>query len=130
MSTTTVSASARPVSSSLATSSKFKAFALVFGISFAVMYVICDLYALPLFSFHPATNRIAWGWEGPRSGEGPVMYWYGWVATCFLVAGALGLLATLLPESAVKKIPLMLVWLVPILALIPLFNSLMPFWTK
>jgi hypothetical protein len=58
------------------------------------------------------------------------MYWYGWVATCFLVAGILGLLATLLPESAVKKIPLMLVWLVPILAFIPLFYSLMPFWTK
>jgi hypothetical protein len=35
-----------------------------------------------------------------------------------------------LPESVVKRIPLALVWLLPILALIPLAYSLMPFWTK
>jgi hypothetical protein len=29
-----------------------------------------------------------------------------------------------------RKIPLVLVWLLPILALIPLTYSLMPFWTK
>ena len=41
-----------------------------------------------------------------------------------------GLLATLLPESVTKRIPLFLMWLLPILALIPLAYSLMPFWTK
>jgi hypothetical protein len=35
-----------------------------------------------------------------------------------------------LPESAVKKIPLALVWLVPIVAVPLLVYSLMPFWTK
>jgi hypothetical protein len=42
----------------------------------------------------------------------------------------LGLLATLLPEGVAKKIPLALLWLLPILALLPLAYSLMPFWTK
>ena len=28
-----------------------------------VTYVICAILNLPLFTFHPATNRFAWGWE-------------------------------------------------------------------
>jgi hypothetical protein len=36
----------------------------------------------------------------------------------------------MLPDSVSRKIPLALVWLLPILALIPLAYSLMPFWTK
>jgi hypothetical protein len=69
-------------------------------------------------------------WEAARSGEGPAMYWYGWTMLSILVGFILGLLATLLPEWLVKKVPLALVWLLPILAFIPLAYSLMPFWTK
>ena len=59
-----------------------------------------------------------------------IMYWYGWTVLTLLVGTVLGLIGTLLPESVVKRIPLALVWLLPILALIPLAYSLMPFWTK
>jgi hypothetical protein len=43
---------------------------------------------------------------------------------------ALGGLATLLPERLIKRIPLALIWLLPILAMAPLAWALMPFWTK
>jgi hypothetical protein len=58
------------------------------------------------------------------------MYWYGWTGVTLVAGFILGLLATLLPEGVVKKIPLALLWLLPILALLPLAYSLMPFWTK
>ena len=116
--------------SSLAASAKFKTFVIVFGISVPIMYVACEWFNLPLFTFHPATNRVEFWWGPARSGEGPTMYWYGWTVLSLLVGTVLGLIGTLLPESVVKRIPLALVWLLPILALIPLAYSLMPFWTK
>ena len=48
------------------------------------------------------------------------MYWYGWTATTIIVSTIAGFLATLLPESMTKKLPLILVWLIPMLS-IPFF---------
>jgi hypothetical protein len=135
MTTTTVTQStsstrAAPATSSLAASAKFKTFALVFGITLPVTYVLCEMLNWPLFTYHPATNRVGFWWEPGRSGEGPAMYWYGWTILSILAGLVLGALATMLPEGVVKKIPLALVWLLPILAMFPLAYSLMPFWTK
>lgn len=116
--------------SALASSEKFRTFAVVFAIAGAALYVICDFAGLPLFTFHPATGRVEWGYALPRRGEGPVMYWYGWTATTLIGAAILGGLATLLPPSLARKIPLFLIWLVPIVAIPLLVWSLMPFWTK
>ena len=116
--------------SSLAASVKFRTFAVVFGISVPVIYVVCELFNLPAFTYHPATNRIGWWWEAGRSGEGPAMYWYGWTVLSLVAGFIVGMLGTLLPENVAKKIPLALLWLLPILAFIPLTYSLMPFWTK
>jgi hypothetical protein len=102
----------------------------VFGIAVPVTYFLCEWFNLPLFTFHPATNRIEFWWAPARSGEGPTMYWYGWTVLSLLVGTAVGLLATMLPGGVARKIPLALVWLLPILVLIPLAYSLMPFWTK
>jgi hypothetical protein len=126
----TSSARATKAASSLAASARFKAFAVVFGISVPIVYVGCELFNLPAFTYHPATNRFGFGWEAGRSGEGPAMYWYGWTVLTLLVGFVLGVLGALLPESVVKRIPLALLWLLPILAFIPLTYSLMPFWTK
>ncbi len=117
-------------SKSLASSKTFKTFAIVFGFSSAALYVICDMMNWPLFTYHPATNQVDLFYARPRKGEGPAMYWYGWTATSMLAAAVLGLLATLLPEHVTRKIPLALVWIVPVLAIPPLFYSLMPFWTR
>jgi hypothetical protein len=113
----------------LASSTRFRTFAVTLAIVGPVVYVICLFWNLPLFTYHPATNRLAWGLELARSGEGPNMTWYGWTATTTLVGSAVSFAATLLPESVTRKLPLMLIWLVPILT-VPLFAySLMFFWT-
>jgi hypothetical protein len=116
--------------SSLASSVKFRNFALVFAMAFPVLYVVCDIFNLPLFTYHPATNMFGWGFERGRSGEGPAMYWYGWVASCLVGGTICGLLSMLVPERLFRKIPLHLLWILPTLAFIPLAWSLMPFWTK
>ena len=93
------------VSKSLASSTAFKTFAIVFGFGTAALYVTCDMMNWPLFTYHPATNQVDLFYARARQGEGPAMYWYGWTATSMLAAAVLGLLATL-------------------------FYSLMPFWTR
>ncbi len=127
---TTATAKTAAGSSSLATSIRFKAFAVTFALVSTLMYLACEWFNLPAFTYHPATNRVGWWWEAGRSGQGPAMYWYGWSALTLVVGLIAGLLGTLLPESVVKRIPLFLVWLLPLLVFIPLTYSLMPFWTK
>jgi hypothetical protein len=130
MSTTTNTTGAPAASKSLASSTAFKTFAIVFGVATAALYLLCDMMDWPLFSYHPATNRLELFYAPPRQGEGPVMYWYGWTASSILGAAVLGVLATFLPQHLIRKIPLALVWIVPVLAIPLLFYSLMPFWTR
>jgi hypothetical protein len=97
--------------------SKLGTFVIVFSITATVLYVLCVFLGLPLFTYHPAVNRFDWGLVGPRSGEGPNMLWYGWIATTAIGSTAVGFIATLLPESVTRKIPLALLWVLPVLAL-------------
>ena len=113
---------------SAAAISRFGTFALVFGISFAILYVVCDMAALPMFTYHPATDRIDPGFARPRRDEGPAMYWYGWIATSALGASILGALAALLPEKIRSIFPLALCWIVPVVLLPLLIYSLKFYW--
>jgi hypothetical protein len=122
--------SAQAAASSLASSAAFGTFAVVFAIAAPVLYVLSELGNLPLFTFHPGTNRFDFGWAPPRPNEGPAMYWYGWVATTLIGACVLGTLSMLIPQHVARKIPLFLVWLLPILAIPVLAYVLMPFWTR
>ena len=56
------------------------------------------------------------------------MYWYGWTATTLFGAGVLGLIAAKLPESVARRIPLALVWIVPLAAVPILIYALRFFW--
>jgi hypothetical protein len=123
-------AAATPARSSVALSAKLKTFAMVFSLAFPVAYLLCEQFGGPLFTYHPAVNRLEFGWGPSRSGEGPAMYWYGWVASSLIGGLILGLIGTVLPQAAVKRIPLVLLLILPTLALIPLAYSLMPNWTK
>ena len=114
--------------SSLASSTRFETFVITFAIVGPMIYMICLQMNWPLFTYHPATNRIVLGWEGPRSGEGPNMTWYGWTAMTLLGGTVVSFLATLLPESVTKRIPLILVWLLPILAIPYLIYDLKQWW--
>ena len=100
----------------------------MFGISFAILYVVCDMAALPLFTYHPGTDRIDLGYAPARRDEGPAMYWYGWIATSTLGAALLGGLAALLPENIRRNIPAALAWIVPVLLLPVLVYSLKFYW--
>jgi hypothetical protein len=127
--TTARAARAKSAVSGLATSARFKTFAITFSTFGPVIYCVCQFFNWPLVTFHPATNRLVFGYEGPRPGEGPNMLWYGWTATTVLAALALGLLAMMLPERITNKLPLALMWLFPILAIPYIVYSLMPWWT-
>jgi hypothetical protein len=109
-------------------SSRFGAFSLVFGVSFAILYVVCDMAALPMFTYHPGTDRIDLGYAAARRDEGPAMYWYGWLASSALGASVLGALAALLPEKIRGKLPLALAWIVPLILLPILIYSLKFYW--
>ena len=115
-------------SSSFATSDSFKKFAIGFSLAMPVLYVLCDLANWPLFTYHPATGRVDLGWAPPIKDEGPAMYWYGWTATTLLGSTLVGLLAMVLPQGAVRKIPLSLIWIMPLVAVPILVYSLRSFW--
>jgi hypothetical protein len=114
--------------SSLAASTRFKTFATTFSICGPIVYCLIVYLNWPLVTFWPATDRLVWGYEGPRAGEGPNMLWYGWTLTTILIAAALGIIAMMLPERFIRKIPLALVWIFPILAIPFVVYSLMAWW--
>jgi hypothetical protein len=133
MSTNTITSTntvASPRSAAVASSYKLRTFLVVFSLTATVVYVLCDLLGFPLFTFHPATGRLEWGYALPRRNEGPVMYWYGWLVTTAIVSTVVAFLATFLPESATRRIPLFALWLLPIIAVPIMFYTLMSFWTK
>ena len=123
--TQTPAAAAR---NSLATSTTFRTFATVFAIASPIIYVACEMANIPLFTYHPGTGRLNFGWAPPVKDEGPAMYWYGWIANTLLGAGVLSLLAVKLPESAARRIPLALVWIMPLAAVPILFYALRFYW--
>jgi hypothetical protein len=110
------------------TLSRMGTFALVFGIGFAILYVVCDMGSMPMFTYHPGPDRFDLGFTPPRRDEGPAMYWYGWIANSTLGASVVGLLAALLPEKLRGKIPLALAWIAPVVLLPVLIYSLKFYW--
>ena len=128
MSTTAAPSGTTQPTSSLARSGKFKAFATTFSISGPIIYCVIQYLNYPLFTYWPAVSRVAFGYGPPTADHGPNMLWYGWTLTTIFIASALGIVAMLIPEHIIKKIPLWLVWLFPILAIPYVVYSLMPWW--
>jgi len=77
-----------------ATASKFGTFAITFGISFAILYTLFERQNWPLFTYHPAVGKVDFWMHPARSGEGPPMYWYGWLALAFPASLVTGWIAT------------------------------------
>ena len=78
--------------------SKSGIFAITFGITFAVLYTVLEQLNWPLFTYHPAVGKLDFWMQRPRSGEGPPMYWFGWLALSGIGALAMSFVATLLPR--------------------------------
>jgi hypothetical protein len=130
MSSIATGAKTTPPGSSLATSSKFKTFALTFSIFGPVIYCVVQYFNYPLFTYWPAVRRLAWGFGPPSASDGPNMLWYGWTVTTVLIALVFGIIAMILPERISQKLPLWLLWLFPILAIPYIIYSLMPWWIQ
>jgi hypothetical protein len=124
---TAVSATTQPTSS-LARSRKFGTFAITFSISGPVIYCLVQYFNYPLVTYWPAIGRLVWGLETTRPDAGPNMLWYGWTLTTIIIAAALGIVAMFIPARITQKIPLWLVWLLPILAVPYVVYSLMYWW--
>jgi hypothetical protein len=101
---------------------------VVFAIVAPIVYVACEMQNWPLFTYHPGTNRLDWLYAPAVRNEGPAMHWYGWTATMLLVSTIFGGLATMLPESLTRKIPLSLTWIVPLATVPVLIYALKFFW--
>ena len=96
-------------------SQRFEVFATVFAVVFTIVYVIALEKNYALFTYHPAIYEFDLWTQPPR--EGPAMYWYGWLATSALAAGAAGLLACLLPQGLTRRLWSGWSWLAPLVAI-------------
>jgi hypothetical protein len=128
MSTTATTSKTTQPTSPLAASRRLKAFATIFSISGPVIYCVVQYLNYPLFTYWPAVRRFVWGFGPASAADGPNMLWYGWTLTTILIASVLGIVAMIMPENFTKKIPLWLVWVLPILAIPYVVYSLMPWW--
>jgi hypothetical protein len=84
---------------SAVTASKAGRFVFVFGISFAILYTLFEQMNRPLFTYHPAVGKLDFWMQRARSGEGPGMYWYGWLALAFPCAALVGWVSTLVSSK-------------------------------
>jgi len=84
---------------SQASASKFGTFAITFGIAFAILYTLFEQMNWPAFTYHPAVGKLDFWMQRQRSGEGPPMYWYGWLVLSLLGASVLGWIATIISSQ-------------------------------
>jgi hypothetical protein len=109
---------------------KLPIFVIAFGLGFTLIYTVTEIMTWTLFSYHPATGRIEFGTQPPRKGEGPVMYWYGWVVGSLLGGLVVAAAATLLPENVAKRISPNLLWMLPVVAFVVLAYGLRSFFMR
>jgi hypothetical protein len=83
--------------------SKFGTFAITFGIAFAIIYTVLERMNWPLITYHPAVNKVDFWMHAARNGEGPPMYWYGWIALALPGAAIVGWIATVISERVLQR---------------------------
>jgi hypothetical protein len=69
---------------------KFRTLAISFGIAFTLLYTVLERLNWPLFTYQPAAGRLYFWLHRPLSGEGPPMYWYGWIVNAAIAAFLIG----------------------------------------
>lgn len=87
-------------------------FVVAFAAIYAAAYYVAVYYNWALFSYGPAVEQ--WKPFNRPASAGPTMFWYGWIATAAIIAGAAGLIVSLLPERVGKRVWPGLAWLVPL----------------
>jgi hypothetical protein len=92
-----------PAAARATTETRFGTFAITFGIAFAILYTILERQNWPLFTYHPAVGKVDFWMHAARSGEGPPMYWYGWVVLSLAGAGVVGWIATMVAPRWLQR---------------------------
>jgi hypothetical protein len=82
---------------------KVRNFAITFGIAFAILYTVFERLNWPLFTYHPAVGKIDFWMQPARSGEGPPMYWYGWLTLASFCALFLAWIATVVSDRVLQR---------------------------
>jgi hypothetical protein len=98
-------AAARPAPATKAatTTDRLATFAITFGIAFAILYTVFERLNWPLFTYHPAVGKVDLWMHAARSGEGPPMYWYGWLCLAVPAALVVAWAATLVPRAWLQQ---------------------------
>ena len=86
-----------------ASTDRFATFAITFGIAFAILYTVFERLNWPLFTYHPAVGKVDFWMHAARSGEGPPMYWYGWVFLAGPAALVVASAAALMPRRLLQE---------------------------
>lgn len=110
------------------TSDNSLSFAIAFAIATPVLYVLCEMRNWPLVTYHPATNKMDLFWAPPVRGEGPAMYWYGWVLNMLIGGALLAFLASRFPALSQNRTIQALTWIVPTLSVPVLIYAMRYFW--
>ena len=102
----------------------------IWTIVFPIIYVPTMYFNWPVFTYVPQTNTFYWLHYVPPKGDGPGMYYYGWLLTTGVSAAIVAFLAALLPESATRRIWSGFTWVVPLAAACVLLYILRPWFTQ
>jgi len=85
-------------------SAKFGTFAITFGISFAIIYTVFERFNWPLFTYVPAVGSLHFWVYQTKSGEGPPMFWYGWLTLSAASAFVVAALATFVSGELLRRV--------------------------
>lgn len=102
--------------------------AIVFAITYAIVYFLAVRNNYALFTYHPVLGEIAWGVE--KSRDGPAMYWYGWMSTAALAALGATSVAALLPARLLQRLWSGWTWVAALVVLVLIAHMLRNYFLR
>jgi hypothetical protein len=110
---------------------KTERLAAIFAVAFAIIYAPTMDLNWTAATYHPIQGIWQLGKAPPLGGGSPAMYWYGFMVTAALGALAVTVLAALVPDKLMERLPWRsLTWLVPIVVVLYIAYVLLPYATK
>jgi hypothetical protein len=83
--------------------SKVGTFAITFSTAFTLLYTVYERLNWPLFTVLPVGNKWYFGIYRPLRGEGPPMYWYGWIVLAAMSALVVAFIAIHVSERLLRR---------------------------
>jgi len=91
------------VASAPRSTTQTRTFAFTFGIAFTLLYTVYERLNWPLFTWQPAVGKMYFWLHRPLSGEGPPMYWYGWIVNAAIAALVVSCIATIISGQWLRR---------------------------